>query len=184
MGGHQPGEVFREIRPAAQSLAEIASNTHVVIVSILENNISALKLGAQMWPPRPTDHHHAMAYRRRLPLVLAANINDRPTDGGRGCRCLSGDRATSGTKAASAERGSCCGAGVRKGSPSYFEDAHRYQPWILNLVSDQEIAEFLPEQLQPVDGATGSQGAHLQAGAALTLAEPGDRAQQVIRWLC
>jgi hypothetical protein len=57
-------------------------------------------------------------------------------------------------------------------------------PRILHLVSDQEIVGFLPEQLQPVDGATGSRGAHLQADPVLTLAEPGDRAQQVIRWLC
>jgi len=57
-------------------------------------------------------------------------------------------------------------------------------PCVLHLVSDDEIAGFLPPQLQPITGATGSRGAHLQADPALTLADPADRAQQVTRWLC
>ena len=57
-------------------------------------------------------------------------------------------------------------------------------PRILHLVSSHEIAGFLPPQLQPIPGATGSRGAHLQADPALTLADPDDRAQQVTRWLC
>jgi hypothetical protein len=57
-------------------------------------------------------------------------------------------------------------------------------PRILHLVSSQEIAGFLPPQLRPIPGAAGSQGAHLQADPALSLADPGDRAQQVTRWLC
>lgn len=58
------------------------------------------------------------------------------------------------------------------------------QPRVLHLVSDEEIAGFLPPQLQPITGAGGSRGAHLQADPALTLADPADRAQQVTRWLC
>jgi Putative DNA-binding domain len=57
-------------------------------------------------------------------------------------------------------------------------------PRILHLVSSREIAGFLPPQLRPIPGATGSRGAHLQADPALSLADPEDRAQQVIRWLC
>jgi hypothetical protein len=57
-------------------------------------------------------------------------------------------------------------------------------PRILHLVSSQEIAGFLPPQLRPIPGAAGSQGAHLQADPALSLADPEDRAQQVTRWLC
>lgn len=56
-------------------------------------------------------------------------------------------------------------------------------PRLLHLVSGQEIAKFLPP-LQPVAGATGSHGAHLQSDPALTIADPGDRARQVTRWLC
>jgi len=58
------------------------------------------------------------------------------------------------------------------------------QPRVLHLVSDDEIAGFLPPQLQPITGAAGSRGAHLQADPALTLADPADRAEQVSRWLC
>ncbi len=57
-------------------------------------------------------------------------------------------------------------------------------PRIPHLVSDHKIAGFLPPQLQPIAGATGSRGAHLRADPALTLADSDDRAQQVIRWLC
>jgi len=57
-------------------------------------------------------------------------------------------------------------------------------PRILHLVSSHEIADFLPPQLQPIPGATGSRGAHLQADPALSLPDPSDRAQQVTRWLC
>ena len=57
-------------------------------------------------------------------------------------------------------------------------------PSVLHVVSSREIAGFLPEQLRPIPGATGSRGAHLQADPALSLADPGDRAQQVTRWLC
>jgi hypothetical protein len=57
-------------------------------------------------------------------------------------------------------------------------------PRILHVVSSREIAEFLPSQLRPIPGATGSRGAHVQADPALSLADPADRAQQVVRWLC
>ena len=57
-------------------------------------------------------------------------------------------------------------------------------PRILHAVSSREIADFLPSQLQPIPGATGSLGAHIQADPALSLADPEDRAQQVTRWLC
>jgi Putative DNA-binding domain len=57
-------------------------------------------------------------------------------------------------------------------------------PRLLHLVSSREIAGFLPSQLQPIAGATGSRGAHLQADSALSLADAHDRAQQVTRWLC
>jgi len=56
-------------------------------------------------------------------------------------------------------------------------------PRILHVVSGQEIAGFLPP-LPPIAGASGSHGAHLQADPALTMADPGDRARQVTRWLC
>jgi hypothetical protein len=52
------------------------------------------------------------------------------------------------------------------------------------VVTSREIAGFLPPQLQPIPDATGSRGAHLQADPALSLADPSDRAKQVIRWLC
>ena len=52
-------------------------------------------------------------------------------------------------------------------------------PRILHLVSSREIAGFLPPQLQPIPGATGSRGAYLQADPALSLPDPGNRAQQV-----
>jgi hypothetical protein len=58
------------------------------------------------------------------------------------------------------------------------------QPRILHVVSGREIADFLPSQLRPIPGATGSRGAHIQADPALSLADPFDRSQQVIRWLC
>lgn len=57
-------------------------------------------------------------------------------------------------------------------------------PRFLHIVSSREIAEFLPPQLRPIPDATGSHGAHLQADPALSLADPAERAQQVIRWLC
>lgn len=56
-------------------------------------------------------------------------------------------------------------------------------PRVLHMVSGREIAGFLPP-LQPIGGAAGSQGAHLRADPALTLADPGDRARQATRWLC
>jgi hypothetical protein len=56
-------------------------------------------------------------------------------------------------------------------------------PRVLHVVSDEEIAGFLPPQLQRISGAAGSHGAHLQADPALTLADPADRAEQVTRWL-
>jgi hypothetical protein len=55
-------------------------------------------------------------------------------------------------------------------------------PRILYVVSDHEIAGFLPP-LQAIADATGSRGARLRADPALTLADPGDRARQVTRWL-
>lgn len=55
-------------------------------------------------------------------------------------------------------------------------------PRNLHIVSSREIAGFLPP-LRQIPGATGSQGAHLRADPALTLADPGDRATQAIRWL-
>jgi hypothetical protein len=57
-------------------------------------------------------------------------------------------------------------------------------PMVLHVVSSREIAGFLPPQLRPIPGATGSRGAHLQADPSLSLADPKDRAQQVTRWLC
>ena len=45
-------------------------------------------------------------------------------------------------------------------------------PRLLHLVSSREIAGFLPSQLQPIAGATGSRGAHVQADPALSLADP------------
>lgn len=36
-------------------------------------------------------------------------------------------------------------------------------PHLLHVVSGTEIAGFLPPQLQPIAGVTGSRGAHLQA---------------------
>ena len=56
-------------------------------------------------------------------------------------------------------------------------------PRVLHVVSGHEIAGFLPP-LQPIADATGSRGAHLRADPALTMADPGDRALQVARWLC
>ncbi len=50
--------------------------------------------------------------------------------------------------------------------------------------SSREIAGFLPPQLQPIPGAAGSRGAHVQADPALALADLEDRARQVARWLC
>jgi hypothetical protein len=55
-------------------------------------------------------------------------------------------------------------------------------PRNLHVVSSQEIAGFLPP-LQQIPGAKGSQGAHLRADPALTLADSGHRAAQAIRWL-
>ena len=57
-------------------------------------------------------------------------------------------------------------------------------PRILHLVSSREIAGFLPQQLQPIPGAAGSRGAHVQADPALALTDPEERARQVARWLC
>jgi hypothetical protein len=57
-------------------------------------------------------------------------------------------------------------------------------PCTLHLVSDKEIAGFLPPQLLPIPDAAGSRGAHLRADPALKLTDPDDRAQQVRRWLC
>jgi len=57
-------------------------------------------------------------------------------------------------------------------------------PRILHIVSNREIAGFLPPQLQPIPDASGSRGAHLQADPTLSLADARDRAQQVNRWLC
>ena len=57
-------------------------------------------------------------------------------------------------------------------------------PKVLHLVSNREIAGFLPPQLRPIPDASGSHGAHLQADPVLSLADPEDRARQVTRWLC
>jgi Putative DNA-binding domain len=57
-------------------------------------------------------------------------------------------------------------------------------PRILHVVSREEIAGLLPAQLQLIPGVSGSRGAHLQADPALDLADFGDRAKQVNRWLC
>jgi hypothetical protein len=56
-------------------------------------------------------------------------------------------------------------------------------PRNLHIASVQDFAGFLPP-LQPIPGATGSRGAHLRADPVLALADPDDRAMQVIRWLC
>ena len=45
-------------------------------------------------------------------------------------------------------------------------------PRILHLVSSREIAGFLPQQLQPIPGAAGSRGAHVQANPALANSTP------------
>jgi len=58
------------------------------------------------------------------------------------------------------------------------------QPRILHLVSSREIAGFLPPRLLSIPEAVGSQGAHLRANPALSLADLENRAQQVTRWLC
>ncbi len=57
-------------------------------------------------------------------------------------------------------------------------------PRILHIVSREEIAGLLPPQLHPIPGVSGSRGAHLQADPVLDLADCGDRAEQVSRWLC
>jgi hypothetical protein len=57
-------------------------------------------------------------------------------------------------------------------------------PRVLHLVSNREIAGFLPPQLRPIPDASGSHGAHLQADPSLSLADSVDRARQVTRWLC
>jgi hypothetical protein len=57
-------------------------------------------------------------------------------------------------------------------------------PRVLHVVSGPEIAKFLPPQLLPIAGVTGSRGAHLQADPALSLADSDDKTQQVTRWLC
>ena len=57
-------------------------------------------------------------------------------------------------------------------------------PQIVHAVSNGEIARLLPPNLWEIPGATGSHGAHLRADPALSLADPEDRARQVIRWLC
>jgi hypothetical protein len=44
-------------------------------------------------------------------------------------------------------------------------------PRVLHLVSNREIAGFMPPQLRPIPDAGGSHGAHLQADPALSLAE-------------
>jgi hypothetical protein len=57
-------------------------------------------------------------------------------------------------------------------------------PRVLHLVSNREIAGFLPPHLRPIPDASGSHGAHLQTDPALSMADPEDRARQVTRWLC
>jgi hypothetical protein len=57
-------------------------------------------------------------------------------------------------------------------------------PQIVHAVSNGEIARLLPPNLSEIPGATGSHGAHLRADPALSVADPEDRARQVIRWLC
>lgn len=57
-------------------------------------------------------------------------------------------------------------------------------PRTLHIVTNREIAGFLPPQLRPIPEASGSHGTHLQADPALSLADPEDRAEQVARWLC
>jgi hypothetical protein len=57
-------------------------------------------------------------------------------------------------------------------------------PRTLHIVSNREIAGFLPPQLRPIPEASGSHGAHLLADPTLSLADPEDRARQVTRWLC
>jgi hypothetical protein len=57
-------------------------------------------------------------------------------------------------------------------------------PQIVHAVSNGEIARLLPPNLLEVPGATGSHGAYLRADLALSVADPEDRARQVIRWLC
>jgi Putative DNA-binding domain len=57
-------------------------------------------------------------------------------------------------------------------------------PRVLHLVSNREIAGFLPPQLRPIPDASGSHEAHLQADPSLSLAEEQDRGRQVARWLC
>ena len=57
------------------------------------------------------------------------------------------------------------------------------QPGNLHLVSEREIAGFLPP-LPSIPGAGGARGSHLRADPALSLSEPVDRAMQVRRWLC
>jgi hypothetical protein len=56
-------------------------------------------------------------------------------------------------------------------------------PRVMHVISREEIARLLPP-LREIPGATGSQGAHLSADPALSLADPEDRTRQVIRWLC
>jgi hypothetical protein len=56
-------------------------------------------------------------------------------------------------------------------------------PQVVHVISNGEIARLLPP-LSEIPGATGSRGAHLRADPALSLADPEDRARQVIRWLC
>lgn len=56
-------------------------------------------------------------------------------------------------------------------------------PRIVHLISEQELAGFLPAWLQPVPGATGTCESHLQAEHRFNLARSDDRAQQVDLWL-
>lgn len=57
-------------------------------------------------------------------------------------------------------------------------------PRTLHIVSNREIADFLPPQLRPIPEAGGSYGAHLLADPTLSLTDTRDRTQQVTRWLC
>lgn len=57
-------------------------------------------------------------------------------------------------------------------------------PRSLHVVASREIADFLPQQLQPIPSCGSSRGAHVQADPSLAPADPPDRARQAARWLC
>jgi hypothetical protein len=57
------------------------------------------------------------------------------------------------------------------------------QPRVLHLVSEPAMPDLLPAGLSPIRGGGVSHGAHMPADPALDLSEPGERAEQVDRWL-